>query len=218
MRLHFCLLALAAAISTPTTKAFVPSAFTAQSAGAAKLPSTVRLDAGKKLPQVLPGVDLPSPPAEIPEGIGYPHVDTRVALFLVPAIQPTVINMLGQPKSDKSATAAAKDIFLASQEIGAQINSSEYKFFGNSNHSQNLKYLLKTNPFMATAVTARGSGFELRAFDKQDPDAENESATLYRQIISCLGGAGHRVNIRFDANMSIREIRVYEVRKTCVYV
>eukprot|EP00957_Ditylum_brightwellii_P036894 2793891-Ditylum_brightwellii.AAC.1 len=86
---------------------------------------------------------------------------------------------------------------LLSQNIAAQQipNSSDYKFFGNGNHSKNLEYLLKTNPFMATALTeARvGDGFELRAFDKSDPDAEatDGSACLFGQITSCLGGAAH---------------------------
>ena len=65
---------------------------------------------------------------------------------------------------------------------------------------------------MAAALTERGrSGFEIRAFDKEDPKAEDPSATLFRQIISCLGGSNRRVNIRFDSDMSIDEIRVYEV-------
>lgn len=170
-----------------------------------------------RLPQVLPGVDLPSPPAEIPETIDHPFVEPRVFFFIGRATLGTVNSMLGQPKSDKSVTAVSKAMLLASQKIGSQINSSEYKFFGNGNHSQNLKYLLKTNPFMATAITERDGGFELRAFDKSDPHAEYESATLFRQIVSCLGGSSHRVNIRFDANMSIREILVYEVRTYVVF-
>ena len=185
-----------------------------------KAEQTSKVEQTARLPQVLPGVDLPSPQAEIeiPETIDHPFVETRVDSFIGSALQGTLLNMLGKAKSDKSVTAVSKAMLLASQKIGSQINSSEYKFFGNGNHSQNLKYLLKTNPFMATAITERDGGFELRAFDKSDPYAEYESASLFRQIVSCLGGSSHRVNIRFDANMSIREIRVYEVRTYVVYL
>ncbi|KAL7524099.1 hypothetical protein ACHAXR_000438, partial [Thalassiosira sp. AJA248-18] len=99
-----------------------------------------------------------------------------------------------------------------SQGLANQIpDAKEYKFFGNGKHSKNLEYLLKTNPFMAAALTERDDGFELRSFDKHDPEAEDDSATLFRQIMSCLGGgAGHRVNIRFNSDMAMVEIRVYE--------
>ncbi len=172
--------------------------------------------------QVLPGVDLPSPD-DIPKDIYYNFVSTRVNLFLG-AIVPTgaAAAMIGKPKSDKdkTSTIVAQKLLLGSQKIAAQIpNASEYKFFGNGDHSTILEYLLKTNPFMASALTECGSGgFELRAFDKEDPRAEDPSATLFRQIVSCLGGANRRVNIRFDSKMSIHQIRVYEVSMLYAYV
>mmetsp|Transcript_13208 Transcript_13208/g.19769 ORF Transcript_13208/g.19769 Transcript_13208/m.19769 type:complete len:551 (-) Transcript_13208:139-1791(-) len=201
MRLQTSTLILAAAISSSAT-AFAPSALAPRQA--------TRLDAGTPMPQVLPLVDLPSP-ADIPEVISWPFTFQRVQLFLGGSIPGSTNVMLGQPKSNKGTTIVGQTVLLASQKIATQIpNASEYKFFGNGNHSKNLQYLLKTNPFMATALTENGSGFELRSFDTRDPHAEDPSASLYRQIISCLGGADHRVNIRFDADMSIREIRVYE--------
>jgi hypothetical protein len=203
MRLQTSTLILAAAISSSAT-AFAPSALAPRQA--------TRLDAGTPMPQVLPGVDVPSP-ADIPEVISWPFTFQRVQLFLGGSIPGSATVMLGQPKSNKGTTIVAQTTLLASQKIATQIpNASEYKFFGNGNHSKNLQYLLKTNPFMAAALTENGSGFELRSFDTRDPHAEDPSASLYRQIVSCLGGADHRVNIRFDADMSIREIRVYEVR------
>eukprot|EP00984_Skeletonema_dohrnii_P017344 scaffold7873_cov111-Skeletonema_dohrnii-CCMP3373.AAC.3 len=210
MRLQNSTLILAAAISSSAT-AFAPSALAPRQA--------TRLDAckdaeekknGTPQPQVLPGVDLPSP-ADIPEEINWPFTQQRVNLFLGGVIPGSGKVMLGQPKSDKGTTIVGQTALLASQKIATQIpNASEYKFFGNGNHSENLQYLLKTNPFMAAALTQNRSGLELRSFDTRDPHAEDPSASLYRQIVSCLGGAGHRVNIRFNADMSIHQIRVYE--------
>lgn len=162
-------LILAAAISSST--AFAPSALTSrQRSGSATRASfaAVRLHAeaepknGKKLPQVLPGVDLPSPD-DIPKDIYYNFVPQRVDLFF--GQSPSIATaMFGKPKSDKTATIAAKTLLVSSQKIAAQIpNASEYQFFGNGDHRSNLEYLLKTNPFMASALTERGDGFELRA-------------------------------------------------------
>jgi len=176
--------------------------------------SYVILDAGQRLPQVLPGVDLPSTD-EIPEVIRHDFTDNRVALFLGASIQGTAARMLGKPKDDKSATTVAQRNILSSQKIAAKIpNPSDYKFFGNGNHSKNLVYLLKTNPFMAAALTEARWGFELRAFDKSDPEAKDASASLFRRITSCLGGAAHLVNIRFSKNFRMTEIRVYEESTT----
>jgi len=216
-------LILAAAISSSATTAFAPFAVTSRPRSATRASSAaVRLDAeaekGIQMPQVLPTVDLPST-ADIPKGIRHPFVLQRVGLFLGGAGTGTVGTMLGKPKSDKTSTIVAKNVFLATQQIATQIsNAGDYKFFGNGNHSKNLEYLLKTNPFMAAALTECKSGFELRAFDKEDPDAVDPSASLFRQIVSCLGGANRRVNIRFDSKMRIHEIRAYEVSRHVMIV
>lgn len=176
--------------------------------------AAVRLDAerGPVIPPVLPGVNLPTP-AETPEAIDYLFAELRQRLFFLPAVATLSATMVGKPKSDKTVTTVGRNLFVTTQNIAAQIpNASEYKFFGNGNHSTNLEYLLKTNPFMAAALTERGSsGFELRAFDKDDPQAEDPSASLFRQLMSCVGGPNRRVNVRFDSDMSIRQIRVYGV-------
>ena len=147
--------------------------------------------------------------------IPYGFTQARVNLFLGASIQGTAATMLGAKKDDKRTTAVGQQSLVLTQKIGAKIPNPGYKFFGNGNHSKNLVCLLKTNPFMAAALTEarRGDGFELRAYDKNDPEAKNASASLYRRIVSCLGGAGHLVNIRFDRNLKITEIRVYEVRR-----
>jgi len=204
------LLILAAAVSSST--AFAPFALTSGPRSATRASSAaVRLDAerGSPLPRVFPGVDLPSS-ADIPVAINHPFSNER-QLDFTPPVCAHLSAMIGKPKSYKTFTTFGQNRFVATQNVGAQIpDVSEYKFFGNGNHSTNLEYLLKTNPFMATALTECDSGFELRAFDKDDPKAEDPSASLYRQLMSCLGGPNHRVNIRFDSDMSIRQIRVYD--------
>jgi len=196
-----------AAVLSNSATAFAPLALAPRSART----SSLHLDPPRK-PQVLPGFDLPSPD-DIPDMIPYPFVDLqRVPLFLGAAATGAAGSMLNRPKSTPGTTIVAQRAYISTQKIATQIpNPGEYKFFGNSNHAKNLAYLLKTNPFMASALTERGDGFELRAFDKEDPEAKDGSATLFRQIMSCLGGgAGHRVNIRFNSDMTIDQVRVYE--------
>jgi len=143
------------------TVAFAPSGLVPRLGATTTRTSSVILDAGQRLPQVLPGVDLPSTD-EIPEVIRHDFTDNRVALFLGSSIQGTAARMLGKPKDDKSATSVAQRNILSSQKIAAKIpNPSDYKYFGNGNHSKNLVYLLKTNPFMAAALTEARWGFEL---------------------------------------------------------
>ncbi len=171
---------------------------------------------GKKLPQVLPGVDLPSS-VDVPVAISYPFTQERGQNFISGSALGTVQMMLGQPKSNRGSTVFAQNMYIETQKVARQIpNPTSYMFFGNGNHSMNLKHLLKTNPFFATALTEYGDGFELMSFSASDPKAEDPSASLFRQIVSCLKSPEHRVNIRFDANMDILEVGVFEVR--CLYL
>ena len=60
-------------------------------------------------------------------------------------------------------------------------------------------------------MTKTHSGFELRSFDRKYPDAKDEKASLFRNLLSNLDGPGHRVNISFDSDMEITSYRVYDV-------
>jgi len=205
-------LILAGVISS--SAAFAPFVLTSGPPTATRTSSAaVRLDAerGTRLQPILPRVNLPSS-ADTPESIIWHFTYERLQQFVKPATPIISGAMIGKPKSDITFTTVTRNLFLDTQNTRAQIpNASEYKFFGNGNHATNLEYLVKTNLLMTAALTERGrSGFEIRAFDKEDPKAEDPSATLFRQIISCLGGSNRRVNIRFDSDMSIDEIRVYE--------
>lgn len=156
--------------------------------------------------EVFPGVHLPE--GEAPMPIEYPHVRSKVFEFIGPASQAVPSALLGRPKS--TSLQVAHDLLTRSQKLDAQIsNPEDYKFFGNGKHAENLVYLLKTNPFMATTLTERPGGFILKTFDPKDPD-NKDSPSLYRKILGTLDGTGHRVNVYFNSKMDITSIRVYD--------
>jgi hypothetical protein len=129
-----------------------------------------------------------------------PRVDNEKANNLVNhylgAALPIIRPMLGQTKSD--GLQAMQQVFIDTTLNGKVPDQEDYKFVGNGNHSKNLTYFLKTNPFFASALTVKKKGgFELLSFDPKDPDNEN-NASLYRKTMATLSGPGRRVNFRFD--------------------
>lgn len=156
--------------------------------------------------EVFPGVGLPV--NEVPAVIPYPSVEQKVGRFFIPAVTQVPPTMIKQPKS--TSLKMAEDIFVATQNIGSQIpNVENYNFFSTGSHAKTLQYLLKTNPFMATALTESNGGFDLLTFDPSDPSAKN-NPSLYRKIMSTLNGAGHRVNVHFNKHLKITAVRVYD--------
>jgi hypothetical protein len=166
----------------------------------------------KPTPPTLPnesfkGVKLPEN-EEVPPRVDNELTKNLVGQFLVD-VAAIMGPMLGQPKSD-GLPLAQKLVFDIALN-GKVPDQEDYKFFGNRNHSENLTYLLKTNPFFASALTVRKKGgFELLSFDPKDPDNEKNTVSLFRKAIGTLSGTGRRVNFRFDDDMKITGFRVYD--------
>ncbi|OEU20332.1 hypothetical protein FRACYDRAFT_236406 [Fragilariopsis cylindrus CCMP1102] len=103
-------------------------------------------------------------------------------------------------------------IWIKTTLDGTVANQPAYEHFRTDyNCAKNLTYLVKTDPFFASALTNTHSGFELRSFDRKYPDAKDEIASLFRNLLSNLDSPGHRVNISFDSDMEITSYRVYDV-------
>jgi len=153
----------------------------------------------ESLPEVFPGIGLPpgeDEPDRISNDFTKRTVDKAQKKFL------TEIKELLNKEKDNSQAIFDKihETSVEYNKFGSAIpDKDSYKFFGNGDSAENLKILLKTNPFMAPALQSRedGNGFELKSFD---PDGI-ENPTLYQRIIGELTGVGHRVNIQFDSKM-----------------
>jgi len=161
--------------------------------------------------EVFPGVKLPED-EEVPPRLENTHTNDLVGDYIVNAAPKIFGSTLGRLKSD--GLQAAQNLFIDStldHFDGEVPDQKDYKFFGNSKHSENLTYLLKTNPFFAFALTERAEGgFEIMSFDPTDPENKNDDAPLYRKLVSTLSGPGRRVNFLFDESMKITGFEVYD--------
>jgi hypothetical protein len=152
------------------------------------------------------GVELPEN-EEVPPRVDNEHTKNLVGHFLGAAL-PIVGPLLGQPQSE--GLQVMQHVFVDSRFNSKVPDRKDYKLFGNGNHSENLTYLVKTNPFVASALTEReGGGFEILSFDPEDPDNQ-KNASLYRNTMATLSGPGRRVNFRFDDKMKITGFRVFD--------
>lgn len=156
--------------------------------------------------EALTGVRLP--PGEIPPAINDANVQARIEAFF-PVMANAVLPLFGQPKS--LGLERVQDAWIKTTLDGTVGNHPDYKHFGtDDNCAKTLAYLVKTDPFFASALTKTHFGFELRSFDKKDPDAKDEKASSFRKLVSNLDGAGHRVNFYFNSDMEITSYRVYD--------
>jgi hypothetical protein len=145
----------------------------------------------------------------IPEPNPLQSVNDRVQTFFGPVASPESFSMFGAPKTTEWKI--AQNALVESMDLKQGIpNPDAYNFFGTDDHEQNLIHFVKSNPFFASALTEKGHNFELRAFDNKDPKADDKP-TLFRKIMSSLGGYGHRVNVEFDSDLTkIKSIKVYD--------
>jgi hypothetical protein len=155
--------------------------------------------------EVFTGMSLP--PGEIPPAINDATVQAKIDAFL-PVMANAVLPMFGQPKL--LGLERVQDAWIKTTLNGTVANHPDYKYFGTDNKAKALTYLVKTDPFFASALTKTCIGFELRSFDIKDPDAKDENASLFRKLVSNLDGAGHRVNFYFNSDMEITSYRVYD--------
>jgi len=154
--------------------------------------------------EVFPGVHLPE--NEVPPSLENSHVISKVQGF-IPVVVGSMFPLMNQPKS--SGLGPVQEAFIKTTLEGSVPNNSDYKFFGNDDTSKTLTYLLKTNPFFASALTKTRRGFELISFDRRDPDCQ-DSPSLFRKVACTLESAGHRVNFYFDSKMEITGYKVYD--------
>jgi hypothetical protein len=157
-------------------------------------------------PEVFKGVHLPKNEV-VPKRCDNEQVKTDVENFVKAAL-PVFTPLEGKPKSD-GLQVVRKLLIDTTLKGSVGPDNNDYKFFGNDEHSKTLTYLLKTNPFFASALTDTEHGFELKSFDPEDPDNKDEPS-LYRKILGTLSGPGHRVNFQFDGNMDITGFHVYD--------
>ncbi len=170
----------------------------------------------KAKPAVFPGVSPPSGkvpdviriPAVVEDVFGKESFSANAAVFGA--------QMVGTPKDSDTIMDKIKNMLITKQGLDSYLpEPDEYKFFGNDDHSNNLLYLVKTNPFMASALTMTTKPgkdrFEIKSFDPNDPDCEGDKCTLYQKIIGTHNGSGHRVNIEFNSKMTrIRRVKVFD--------
>lgn len=161
---------------------------------------------------VFPGVEFPA--GEVPwpvpaDGGQDPAVDAKVSSFQLPAAGANVPTQ--DQLKDKVDFKAAQQLLIETQNLKRGIpDPDNYSFFGDDDHAANLIKFVKTNPFFASALTETDNGFILESFDPSDPQAEC-SPSLYRKMMSALGGTGHRVNVHFNKKLTkIRRIEVYD--------
>lgn len=154
----------------------------------------------KAIREVFKGIGLPTGEEEPPR-IENAFTVGQVARYGAVA-QPLFFSptgpILGKPKTMDSLK-AAQDLAIEMNKLNLNIpDPTPYKFFGKCDYVTSLRLLLKTNPFMAPALTELpGGGFELKTYDPEG----KPPTTLYGQILSTLSGVGHRVNIQFDSKM-----------------
>ena len=85
----------------------------------------------------------------------------------------------------------------------------EYKYFGNGDNFKNLPYFMKTNPFFATSLRSKGSGFEIDPFGKS-------GKTFMSRLIACLDDRVPRVEASFDGDMNLIDMKVFNATNPTV--
>ena len=175
-------------------------------------------------PQAVPQPPTP-PPTTLPEvfkGIHIAPWDPTVGLGVLNEytvkevgeyVQAASANaaLFGKPKDNldipRTILTSVADLANTTNHV---LPTKEYNLFGNSDYPKQLVLLLKTNPFMASALTeskkdGSGGGFELKSYD---PNETNPS--LFLRMLRTLNGDGHRVNFQFTDTMEIKSFTVFD--------
>jgi hypothetical protein len=173
----------------------------------------------KILPEVIDGVHLPdheSIPQQVASVLNInSYTSGRLIAYLFKSRKNNSV-LLGTPKApDNSLDFACQNIIDVEglrERVPAALSSS-YRLFGvgNKDHVKELTLLLKTNPFMASALTASADGtggFELISYG---PNGAVKKPSRYCQFVSTLtNGVGHRVNFKFTPTMEYESFTVYD--------
>ena len=84
-----------------------------------------------------------------------------------------------------------------------------YLYFGNQNFKKILPMLCQVNPFFASALTLSKSKeyFELISYS---PEPDDEKDSKYLRVVRELTDPSHRINCRFNLDMSINQIEKFD--------
>jgi len=187
-----------AALSLPTT-AFVPMAKTTHLFKLSSSP--LEEPQVQVLPEIFHGVVLPN--GQLAGQTTNPFTLQQVIKF---AMQSEAVKKPLEGASKEIPFGKVQELLIEVNELKSTVPSGSYKFFGREdNQAKALTLLLKSNPFMASALTAKGSGFELKSFD---PDEKNPSHFL--ECLRTLNGVGRKVNFEFDRKMEIKSLEVFD--------
>jgi hypothetical protein len=170
------------------------------------------------LPQVIQGVHLPDYET-IPQQLvsvlninGY--TSGRLIEYLFKARKNNTV-LLGTPKANVHSLDYACQNIMDVEQLAERVptaSANSYRFFGigpDQDHVKELILLLKTNPFMASALTPRTDGSGGFALISYDPTSTTSSR--YLKFVSTLtNGVGHRVNFYFTSKMEYESFAVYD--------
>jgi hypothetical protein len=114
------------------------------------------------------------------------------------------INMMTPPK--RSTNFRTIFAFMTNEVLKADKNSPDpaegYLYYGGQNFVANLAMLIKTNPFMVSALTLSKDKkyFELNAFS---PEPEAVVEPKYLKIMRVMTDPSHRINARFNLDLTM---------------
>jgi len=169
--------------------------------------------------EIIPGVRLPY----------WVHVSKTAANFFDFNLQTTigVAKALSACKIDKALVGRKKDstedLFRSLQTKATNVMIKEkkndaapvdgYFYFGTDAWVRNLELFYKHNPFFAMCLTAgeeSGERFlELKAYDEDD-FAKDLGTKYYRFLRAMPAGSGRQINVRFNKDMQVTRIAVYD--------
>jgi hypothetical protein len=164
-----------------------------------------------KPPDVFEGVHRPEGASNtVLEAIRDLSLDTnaRVIGFTVGASG--FKNLIGEAKTqatfDSITSGLERRMTGQGGKLGIEPAIDGYKIWGNDRYDTMLMMLLKTNPFMASALTpAANGGFELKAFDPSEPNPSLFLKLMRTLTVKGADGSGGFVNFKFNAAMDAIE-------------
>jgi hypothetical protein len=85
-----------------------------------------------------------------------------------------------------------------------------YLYFGNQEHTEILSKLCQVNPFWASALTVSGDNDEYLELNAYSELPKSDSDPKYMTLVRALADPSHRINLRFNKDMTVNQIVNYE--------
>lgn len=85
-----------------------------------------------------------------------------------------------------------------------------YLYFGNQEHTKILSKLCQVNPFWASALTVSGDNDEYLELNAYSELPKSDSDPKYMTIVREMVDPSHRINLRFNKDMTVNQIVNYE--------